>query len=302
MAIIDGGEKRVGRERAMSVVDQAAREGSFGGIPFPVRFLTLALLVGGLVGGVANFLVLPGLWPWEMSPLAYRFLAGAATAYVVGSLFVFASSRWVESELLLATVIIYGVPLVAAVMMQPAPIDWSKIVAQLFAGIVTVALAISIYYVWRERNSAVSGRNLGRTLRAYLLALGVLSLAVGALVFAVPKQSGFVWPWAALETWKVLDSRLIASMLLTIAGGSLLAWWRDDRGAARVFLAMLWAYCIVAGAGIILHAAATPEFVVADAVYVLIFWLVLAASVLAYVLGARRERSEGGGPEKAKRR
>ncbi len=259
----------------------------FGGVPFQVRLLTLALLIGGFVGGVANFLLVPGFWPWEMSPLAYRFLSGAAAAYVVGSLVVFGRSRWIEHELLLVTVIFYGVPLVGAILMQPNLINWSKGVAWLFVGVVTPALVISTAYVWKMRDSVASetGRALGPALHSYLLILGVLAMVVGALVFAVPKLSGFLWPWAALDVWKSLDSRLVASMLLTIAGGALLARWRNDRGAAQLFLSMLFAYCAVAGVGVALHAAATPDFLVADIAYVGIFATVLVVGALLYPRG-----------------
>lgn len=122
----------------------------------------------------------------------------------------------------------------------------------------------------------------GSALRGYLLAVGLLTLVVGTLVFVTPKQSGFVWPWAALDTWQPLDSRLIASMLLTIAGGALLTWWRNDEGVAQVFLAMLSAYGVVATIGLVLHALVTPDFVVADLLYVGIFALVLVVGMLLY--------------------
>ena len=95
-------------------------------------------------------------------------------------------------------------------------------------------------------------------------------------------ESGFVWPWAALDTWQPLDSRLIASMLLTIAGGALLTWWRNDEGVAQVFLAMLSAYGVVASIGLVLHALVTPDFVAADLLYVGIFALVLVVGMLLY--------------------
>ncbi len=52
-------------------------------MPFPIKFLILALLVGGLIEVVTNFRPILGSWPWEMPPLAHRFLAEAA-AYLVG--------------------------------------------------------------------------------------------------------------------------------------------------------------------------------------------------------------------------
>ncbi len=134
----------------------------------------------------------------------------------------------------------------------------------------------------------------GSVLRGYLLVLGLLTLVVGTLVFVAPKQSGFVWPWAALDTWQPLDSRLIASMLLTIAGGALLTWWRNDEGVAQVFLAMLFAYCVVAGIGLTLHALVTPDFVVADLLYVGIFAVVLIVGTLLYPTRPTGHNEEAG--------
>ena len=259
-----------------------------GGVPFLVRFLTLALLVGGFIGGVANFLLLAGYWPWEMPPLAHRFLAGAATAYVVGALIALTRRRWAESELLIATVLIYGVLLVGAILLQPTLLDWSSGITWAFVGVVTPALAISIGYLWSMRDKAPveAVQTLSPTLRTYLLILGILALAVGTLVFVAPKQSGLIWPWAALDVWKLLDSRLIACMLLTIAGGAFWARWRNDRGVAQLFLAMLFAYCVVADIGLALHAAATPAFLISDLVYVGLFAVVVVVGALLYPRGA----------------
>jgi hypothetical protein len=253
-------------------------------VPFLVRFLTVALLTGGLIGGITNFLLLPGFWTWEMPPLAYRFLASAAAAYVVGAAITLTRPRWAESELLMVTVIVYGILLVGAVLLQPTLIDWSSGITWAFVSIVGPALLISIGYIWamRDRASSETTQRLGAALGIYLLVVGLLALAVGALVFAVPKQSGFIWPWAALDVWKLLDSRLIACMLLTIGAGALLARWRNDRGVAQVFLAMLFAYCVVAGIGLILHAATTPPFVTADLTYVGIFAIVEVVGALLY--------------------
>ncbi len=60
------------------------------------------------------------------------------------------------------------------------------------------------------------------------------------------------------------------------------AWWRNDEGVAQVFLAMLFAYCVVAGIGLARHALVAPEFVVADLLYVGILAVVLVVGTLLY--------------------
>ncbi len=47
----------------MATTEHYTRDRLLGGVPFLVRFLTLALLIGGLIGGVTNFLLLAGYWP-----------------------------------------------------------------------------------------------------------------------------------------------------------------------------------------------------------------------------------------------
>src|SRR5688572_25338646 len=105
-------------------------------IPGPVRFLTLLLLAGGGIGALLSLFLVPGNWPWTMPPLAFRFLAGAAAAYAIGSFITLTNKRWRVSELLLVTVIIYGFALGAAVLMQLELIDWSKLVAWTFFGLI----------------------------------------------------------------------------------------------------------------------------------------------------------------------
>jgi hypothetical protein len=261
------------------------RQHLFAKIPFAVRFVTLALLVGGFTGGITNLLLVPGFWPWNMPALAYRFLAAAAFAYVAGSIVVFMSARWVTSEYLMSTVLIYGYALVAAVLIDANQIDWTKLVAWLFVIIVSIAGAIGTYFVILKRKMASAEPKipLSGITRNFILALTTLALVLALLVYFIPKQAGFIWPWAALPVWTPLDSRLIASMLLTIGGGGLLVLFRNDREVMQVFMVMLWAYCLVAALGVGLHAAVTPDLVVPDLVYIAIFALISLTSFILFL-------------------
>lgn len=254
-------------------------------IPFPVRLLTIALIGGGLIGGLTNFLLMPDFWPWSMPALVHRFLAAAAAAYVVGGVLTLTRSGWNESEFLCTTVLIYGVVLVVAVLLDRHLIDWGRPVAWLFVGIVSLALLVVLVYGWRMRYAIRSNRQtqLSPASRLYLVVLGIAAGVVGILVYLVPRQSGWVWPWAVLPAWKVLDSRLVASMLLTVAGGAFLVLWRNHRGALRVLIPMIWAYCLVAAVGIILHALETPAFIVADGLYVVIFAAISIVGLILYL-------------------
>jgi hypothetical protein len=264
----------------------ARERGATGRIQLLVRILTIALFIGGLSGGLSNFNGVV-FWPWNMPLLAHRFLASASAAYVIGSLLTLRSRRWLESELLIATVVLYGVPLGLSVALQAEKINWATVTAWGFVLLVTPSLIISLFYLWLNREVAASEATepLGRPLRTYLLALAGLAGFVGLVVYLVPKSAGFVWPWASLATWAELDSRLAASMLITISGAALLSYWRNDRKQTLLFLAMFSAYCLVASLALVLHATITPAFVLQDLIYVAIF-AVLAA--LGWVLASRR--------------
>ena len=256
-----------------------------GSVPVLVRILTVALCAGGAVGAITSFLLIKGGWPWPMPDLAYRFLAGAAVAYAVGSAIVLTRRGWAESEILLATVVLYGVPLGAAILIEPGPVDWSKPVAWSFVGLVVPALLISGGALWVNRR-VLAGEPpdpLPSALRGLLGVIAVAGGVVGLLVYAVPREAGFVWPWAELGPWKALDSRLLASMLLTISGAAALVAWRNRQAMADVFLPMLWGYCVVSGAGLVIHAVNTPAMRTEDLIYVAIFTLIAASTLYLYV-------------------
>ncbi len=192
--------------------------GRYGSVPFPIGFLILALLVGGLIEVVTNFRPILGSWPWEMPHLAHRFLAGAAAAYLVG-------------------------------------------------GAVTLARGM----MGRERSAP-----------------GDAATAVGALVYAVPSRAGLVWPWSALPAWSDPPGQPPRCFDAAQRGlGALFALWRDDRGVARLLVLMVWAYWVVVGSALVLHAAAEPAFLLPDAVYVWIFAVIAAAGAGALLRRGR---------------
>jgi hypothetical protein len=255
--------------------------GSDNVVHLAVRALTIALIGGGALGAVTSFTLQKDLWPWPMPDLAYRFLAGAAAAYAVGGLIALLRGRWGESELLLATVIFYGIPLGAALLIEPDPVDWGEPVALGFLALVIPALTISIVGIWFNRNRLTNepGTSLTPALRACLAVIALLSGAVGSLVFVAPREAGFVWPWAELAPWKSLDSRLLASMLLTVGGGAALVVWRNRRAMAGVFLPMLWAYCVVTSIGLAIHASDTPALRAEDLIYIAVFGLIVISTL-----------------------
>jgi hypothetical protein len=255
------------------------------GVPLLARLVTIFLLVGGALGCLSSFLLIRNAWPWSMPDLAFRFLAGAAAAYAVGSLLTLRQPGWRASELLMTTVIIYGIPLGLATLIGSEAIDFGKISSWGFFALVIPAVTIAIVTVARNWSipDASGDPLLSRDLRVLLLGLGVVATLVGAWVYLAPRESGAVWPWAELGPWKQLDTRLLASMLLTIGVGALLVAWRNRWSMALVFLPMLWAYCVVSSIGLAIHADATPAFSTEDYTYVGIFSAVLLLTLGLFV-------------------
>ena len=245
--------------------------------PRPLLILAAALALGGAIGAVSQFVLVKNLWVWEMPDLAHRFLAAAASAYVVGGAIVLLRRRREEAELLAATVLIYGYPLVAAILIDADVVDWGRPIAWAFVGIVTPAVLVGTAALLRSR-TAPNPTQDGPT-KALLVALALAAATLGVLVFLAPRDVNALWPWGELPAWKVLDHRLVASMLLTVAGGALLALLR---GSAQLLLAMVVAYCAVAAAGLALHAADTPALQSEDTVYIVVLVLTgLAAAAVS---------------------
>ncbi|MEA2190267.1 MAG: hypothetical protein QOI73_388 [Solirubrobacteraceae bacterium] len=252
-------------------------------MPRPLLALAAALTLGGAIGAVSQFVLFKDLWVWEMPDLAHRFLAAAAGAYVVGGAIVLLRRRRRDAELLAATVLIYGYPLVAAILLDADVVDWSKPIAWTFVVVVTPAVIVGTIYLLRERTAPEPTRD--GPARGLLAALALGAGILGVLVYAAPRDVGDLWPWGALDAWKIADHRLIASMLLTVAGGALLALLR---GSARLLLAMVVAYCAAAAAGLALHAADTPALQGEDTVYIAVLAVV---GLLSLALSARASAS-----------
>lgn len=120
--------------------------------------------------------------------------------------------------------------------------------------------------------------------------LAIVAGLLGALVFVAPRDVGDLWPWGALDPWKTLDHRLVASMLCSrspAAPASPCA--AATRMRRRCCSRWVVAYCAVAVAGLALHAADTPRLAGEDTVYIVVLAIVglLAAAMLARGVSAR---------------
>jgi len=261
--------------------------------PLPVQLLAIALAVGGAFGFGGTFFLFDSVWVWAMPDLAYRFLSAASMAYVCGGCVALWRRHPAAYELLMATVVLYGLPLLLATQLEREAIDWRAPITLAFLGIVTAALAICAIYLPRLVRRPVDGNSLSRLTRIALAMLAAAALVTGAIVFVAPREAGWVWPWAELGPWKLLDSRLLASMLLTIGGSAGLLAIRHSRAGLDVFTSMLVAYASVAIVGLLLHAERTPAFRTDDLAYCSVFAAVSALFILVWLLEYRRSTRFG---------
>ena len=251
--------------------------------------MAFALAVGGAAGAVSQFRLERALWVWPMPDLAYRFLAAAATAYVAGGVYCLVSRKPGAAELLSMTVLLYGVPLVGAVIWDRDVIDWGRPVAWEFVVIVSIAMAIAAGFVVQQVREHPTNGWRQDVPGIFFVVLGVAATLVGVLVFFAPKQAAWAWPWAELAAWKPLDIRLIASMLITIGLGAAWFAWRRRNGMAELFTLMLVGYAVVAAIGLWKHARVAPAFKSEDYTYAAVFVAVAAAAVVVVALDRGRK-------------
>jgi len=76
-------------------------------------------------------------------------------------------------------------------------------------------------------------------------------------------------------------------MLIMIAGGAFWARWRNDRGVWQITAVILWTYSVIVSISLALHAAATPDFLIADLIYIVIFAILSSITLYLY----RQERA-----------
>ena len=262
-----------------------------GDVPFLARFLTLALLVGGAFGALTSFALARGFWVWHMPDLAYRFLAGAAAAYAVGGLLTLRSQRWAATELLLATVVIYGVPLGAAMALDHSAIDWSKPIAWGFLAVVTPALVIACGALCEP---ARAGRRVRRPAGAGAARLPVRAgrgdACAGRARF---RRAAACWLHLALGERRSLDAARQPPDRLDAADD-----WRRRAARCLARRPRRGGRVPADAVGLLPDGGArprhprqrTPAFVTEDVVYSVVFAIVAVDSVVLWLQGAMATR------------
>lgn len=246
------------------------------------RVALIVLAMGGLLGTPFWWLDLPPSFAWDLPPLASRLLAAAAFAFGLVGVMVLERPSQARARLMFAAASIYLVPLALAILLLHLDrFDPARPVTYGFFGLV-VPLASACVVGWMQlsgRQAEASTPPAG-AVRWWMLAMVVVFGLWGALLFLAPSVAiPAVFLWAA----DPLTSRLIASMLLTIATVSFMA-GRDARLAAPALL-----FAGIYGAGVV--AAALMQAVNAKPVPLFYALVLGSAGAVSLILLLLRKRA-----------
>lgn len=213
--------------------------------------LTLVIaMVGGFAGAPFWWLDYPPSFPWDLPPLASRMLAAAAVSFGLAGLLVLQRPTTPAIRLYLTMLGVYLTPLVAVILLRHLNrFDWGEPITYAFFLLAGPLALSSLWHLVRRTPGPMAEEadvRPSEVCRNALLIIAMLSGIWGLAIFIVPAG-----PISAIWIWPddALTSRLIATMLLTIAAMCLMA--RDAARLAMLALAILAVY----GAGVALAGA-----------------------------------------------
>ena len=202
---------------------------------------------GGLLGSPLWWMNFPWSFSWALPPLAGRMLASAGVAFAALSLMVLRRPTPRRLHLILICLTAYLVPLVCTILMFhlqrfnfSVPITYGFFA---IAGGMAVA-TLWFYFGFGGMKPILPDEDPGThsVVETWLWAVGLMTGLWGAALFAIdngPLKQIWIWPGDPLTT------RLIGSMLITIAWGALFS--RKHADVARMMLVFMMIYGLGAG-------------------------------------------------------
>jgi hypothetical protein len=176
------------------------------------RFTLIATTVGALIGAPFWWADADASFAWNLPPLASRMLGAAATAFAVAGLYALERPTPARAWLHALFTAVYLVPLAAAIILLH--LDRFDFVAPVTWGFFAAVGVLCITSLTGLRPATAAKIPAPRTERGWLFMAGWVLGAWGLALFAVPDTA---WPPVFNWTADPLTSRLIASMLLTLA-------------------------------------------------------------------------------------
>ena len=206
--------------------------------------LLILAMMGGFIGSFGWWLDDPRTFSWDLPPLAGRMLASAGWAFAVACFIALQRPIHKRVRLVLWMLFVYLTPLAAAIIIfhldyfdPQAPITYA------FFILVIIMVLASSWYLYRQPEIITSDSQdaapSSGVVQGWLTLIVLVTGLWGAALFIT--DSGLtksIWVWAG----DLLSSRLIGTMLLTIAAG---AWYsRRNADTARMMLAVIFTYAI----------------------------------------------------------
>jgi len=207
-------------------------------------FLVIMAMIGGFLGSPGWWLDDPRTFSWDLPPLAGRMLASAGIAFGVACYITLKKPFYQRVRLVLWMLFVYLVPLAVAILFFHLDyFDPRAGITYVFFIIVIFMTIASSWFLYRQPETIVRENQDPRPPSAIVqgwLSLIILVVGVWGIALFITDNGPIklVWVWAG----DLLSSRLIGSMLLTIATG---AWYsRRNADTARVMLAAILTYAV----------------------------------------------------------
>lgn len=194
--------------------------------------LVILTMTGGFIGGIAWWLGVSGSFAWALPPLAGRMLGAASWAFAVACLLCLGRPAHPRVRLVLLMIAVYLGPLaVAAILFHLDRFDLMQPISWGFFAVVIAFVALALLFLARQPtllpDGPINSTPSGRDLRIWLLATALLAGVWAVALYATNSGlSDTIWVWPG----DLLTSRLIGSMLLTIAVVGAWASRREDAG------------------------------------------------------------------------
>lgn len=189
----------------------------------PIWFL-VAHAVGVGVPGLLLFLFpreLGAHWPWELPPLAARFVGGSFAAIAVAALVTTRSPAGIVGMALMGIGQML-VPLCGWLTLEDVTSPGGLVALT----IVLSAIAVGYVRILLDKRLSPTGPPLERWLRSWFAIHMVVVGLVGLTMYGVPSQASGLWPWSM----PLIDVRLLGSIFLA---SSLLSAWAVPRRRGR---------------------------------------------------------------------
>lgn len=186
-----------------------------------ILLLVLLTMMGGFIGAFAWWVDLPSGFAWDLPPLASRMLAAAGWAFTLACLRALRNPTQRHLRLITLMLTIYLLPLALAIVtVHLDRFDPNAPITYAFFIIVGLMAVPSLWYLVRPVGvlTEAANRRPSDIVNSWLLTVALMSGAWGIALFVVAAgPSALIWVWPQ----DLLASRLIAVMLLTIAGAAL---------------------------------------------------------------------------------